>query len=158
MIKKIVISVVVIAILLVAIMQVIGTNVGESKESFLINGGNAQAKLISELKQRGIRHEVDSENRVWFDPNDRDLVHNLANSVMLSSELTHITIRYNEPEYTDLFERKLVENGISYEIVIIKGEQQLRLSSKDEALWGAIKQDVDKIVIEEAREKLLMDT
>jgi len=143
-------------VLSISVVSISCSDIGNVEESFKIENEEKQRLLIHKLKQKRVEIRVDKDQRVWFSPKDRRLVHDLAGEIMSSLELEPDTIvfHYEDLKYTDILEDKLMTENAPFEIEIINGVKNIKLRRKDKHLWQDIIKQVDDIVVEEKMRRL----
>ncbi len=123
-------------------------------ESFKIENEVSQNRLIKELRQKNITIKIDNGNRVWFSSLDREKVHGVARQVMDASSPDRVSFHYDNPKYTNMLERRLRENDIPFETIIMdNGIKQLVLYQNSIHIWGKLKAEVDELYKRELRAK-----
>lgn len=130
----------------VLLMQACGDNevsVDPLSESFFIENPKSQENLITSLRDKGIEFRTDRDRRVWFSPDNRKLVQDIAFELMSSSKPARESFKYADAKYTDMLIAALREKGIPFKLEIISGDKHILLEEKDSVLWQPVKSKID---------------
>ncbi len=148
MIKRVALFILLFVVLLVTFFQIIGSNVDELKESYEFKNSETQNLLIYQLQKKNINFIIDDKNKIWFSPKYSKIIHEIAEDVMTSAQPTATSFGYSDPEYTDLLEKRLKEEGVPYEKIILNEQRALRLNYSDKPKWGSLKGEIDELFIQ----------
>ena len=132
-------------------IQLIGLHTKPAELFFKIDNTQAHSALIAKLNEKGVKHRVDRESRVWFFEGDEELVHALASEAMSSTNYSTITVEYEDVKFIALLEQELIQHKVRYESVVLDGTKQIRLYSDDRQEWAPIVSAIDELVISEKR-------
>ncbi len=97
---------------------------------------------------------VDESQRVWFSPQYEDLVYSVSQGIMSSAEADTNLFRYADSKHTKILEEKVIFKNVPFEVEILKGERYIVLHRRNRWIWQEVKEEVDRMVIEEKKQEL----
>lgn len=151
------ISLVIIGIIIAAIFILLSSgtvSIPDSTNFILIEDQEGQAKLKSKLEDIGIPVSTNERGAIFYNSKYSESVLSLAKETMSSSSPTSTTVRYSEPKYTELLIERLKANNVPFNIEYIKNEKYVGLSYRERKIWLPIKQEIDRIFIQEHKKSI----
>lgn len=137
------------AFLLIVMLTLIGCSDVSSKQlKFKFNDQKANEILTTKLQEENIEYYIDDEGWIRYSISDKNKIDRLVKVVTKEYFVPETSISYADPAISDIFQKKLEEEGIPFDVRKQDDRVWVVWDKRDNEKVKDIKKDIEDIILQ----------